>query len=315
VDGEFLRVFPGQEVQKDHVLGIDERFPDLPRDPNAAAEQIKDEEYIRLRELMLEACAEPAAEKAKGKPYEERLETALAEFGKLIRKLRGTLSRAAKSVLDREYEQHGYRALLEAFDHETQPVTEMFEIAIENKQKFPAAKGVSDGDLQPILLSFARLDGYDIWLRSLHTAKAEGKPAKDEDGKDTLEPTQLSWVTPVRAWAKFDDWGEPPKGKKKITKPTHGDDGTVLQEYLDYLRDNGAFDKEDGSVKADHRDRLDPACIEACDFNLAAGRHKPFTFEAGKHRPPAELIGELQDIHAKIQQRLGRLREMVEGAE
>ncbi len=315
VDADFLRVFPGQDMQKDQVLGIDEQFPDLPRDPKAAAEHIKDEEYIRLRELILGACAGPAAEKVKGKTPEERIEAALAEFGKLVKKLRGTLSRAAKSVLDREYEQHGYHALLEAFDHETQPVAEMFEIAIRDKQKLPAVKDVSDEDLQPILLSFARLDGYDIWLRSLDTAKADGKPAKDDDGKDTLTPTQLSWVTPVRAWAKFDDWGEPPKGKKKITKPTHGEDGTVLQEYLDYLQDNGVFDKEDGSVKPEYRDRLDPVCIEACDFNLATGRHKPFTFEAGKHRAPAELIGELQDIHAKIQKRLGRLREMVEGAE
>jgi type I restriction enzyme M protein len=317
VDADFLRIFPGQDMQKDQVLGIEERFAELPRDPKAAAEQVQKEESKRIRYLLFKACSIPAMEKAKKAGKAEQVKTLEDEYAKLIKKQRSALSRAGKDILDREYEQHGHLALLEAFDREVEPILAVTRDVLQGKhdQVESTITGTEEEVTQALLLSFARLDGYDIWLRSVGTTMAEGKPAKDEDGKDTLAPTQLSWVTPVRAWAKFDDWGGPPEGQKRILRPTHGADGTVLQEYLDYLRDNGAFDKEDGSVKPEYRDRLDPACIEACDFNLAAGRHKPFTFEASKHRPPTELIGELQDIHGKIQQRLGRLLKMVEGAE
>ena len=37
--------------------------------------------------------------------------------------------------------------------------------------------------------------------------------------------------------------------------------------------------------KKNFLDRLDPDCLEALDFNLSAGRHKPFVFDAGQHRP------------------------------
>jgi len=264
--------------------------------------------------LLHEACSIPAIEKARKAKKAHRVDKLETEYSKLVKKQRSVLTRAAKDVLDREFEQHGHRALLEAFDREVEPSLDVARDILEGKavEIESSVTGTEDEVRRQLLTSFARLDGYNLWLRSLETTRAEGKPGKDDDGKEAVVPTQLSWAIPVRAWAKSDDWGEPPKGKEKVEKSTHGEDGTVLQEYLHYLKDNGAFD-EDGSVKDDFRDRLDPACLEACDFNLAAGRHKPFTFDAGKHRPPAELIGELQDIHAKIQERLGRLREMVEG--
>jgi hypothetical protein len=59
-------------------------------------------------------------------------------------------------------------------------------------------------------------------------------------------------------------------------------------------------------------DRLDPDCIEALNFNLSAGRHKPFVFDPGEHRPPSEIIKELQTIHEEVQMRLNKLSALIE---
>ncbi len=83
-----------------------------------------------------------------------------------------------------------------------------------------------------------------------------------------------------------------------IQRPTHND-GIVDPEYLDWLRDTLDVFDDDATVKKAFLDRLDPDCLEALDFNLSAGRHKPFVFDPGEHRPPAELIGELQGIYQR----------------
>jgi type I restriction enzyme M protein len=51
------------------------------------------------------------------------------------------------------------------------------------------------------------------------------------------------------------------------------------------------------------------------EYNLAAGRYKPFSLEAVDHEPPAQMIAELQAIETRIQDGLARLLDMVEGAE
>ena len=84
-------------------------------------------------------------------------------------------------------------------------------------------------------------------------------------------------------------------------------------DYLEWLQNTLKVFDSNGTVKKDHLDRLDPDCIEAMEFNLSAGRHKPFTFDVGEHRPPAELIIELDEIHAEIRERLGKLLNLVEG--
>ena len=91
----------------------------------------------------------------------------------------------------------------------------------------------------------------------------------------------------------------------------YAQNGKRVQFIGDVLK---VFD-DDATVRKEHLDRLDPDCLEALDFNLSAGRHKPFVFDAGQHRPPAELIGELQAIHAEIQERLVRLLAMVGAAQ
>lgn len=100
-----------------------------------------------------------------------------------------------------------------------------------------------------------------------------------------------------------------------MTEPTHDADGLIRPEYLDWLKERAQVFDDDGTVNKDHLDRLEPDCLEALDFNLSAGRHKPFVFDAGTHRPPAELIKELDGIHGEIRERLGKLMAMVEDGE
>ena len=118
----------------------------------------------------------------------------------------------------------------------------------------------------------------------------------------------------MRQWAELDSWGEDPETKESIARPTHPE-GDLDPEYLIWLRDTLKIFDDDATVKKEFVNRLDPDCLEALDFNLSAGRHKPFVFDAGQHRPPIELIGELQAIHSEVQKRLGKLLSMVGGVE
>lgn len=98
-------------------------------------------------------------------------------------------------------------------------------------------------------------------------------------------------------------------------QPTHeGED--PRREYLVWLRDVLHVFEDDATVKKEFRAaRLNPACIEAADLALSAGRHKPPETTVISHRSPVELIIELQGIHQKIGARLETLRAMVQEGE
>jgi type I restriction enzyme M protein len=57
---------------------------------------------------------------------------------------------------------------------------------------------------------------------------------------------------------------------------------------------------------------LDAKCIEYNDFNLSAGRYRPFTISAVDYEPPAQIIRELQNLENNIQEGLAQLLIMVE---
>jgi hypothetical protein len=180
-----------------------------------------------------------------------------------------------------------------------------------------AERPADDVAFREILSDFAKLDGYDVWMRSNDIKEHSGKRTGtlNDAGEVERKPVQLSWTVPVRTWAKMNDWGDPPEGEESVEESTHDEHGVVKAAYLEYLRDKVKVFDTDGTVKNAFIDRLDPACIEAADLNLSAGRHKPFTFEAEEHRPPADLIRDLQGIHQRIQSKLGTLLAMVEGQE
>ena len=167
-------------------------------------------------------------------------------------------------------------------------------------------------DLALQLTEFAKLDGYNVWRRSVNVPSKKGKLAASDEAKPQRAPTLLSWIVPVRQWTERESWGEDPKTVELIARPTHR--YVVLDpEYLVWLRDTLKVFDDDSTLKQGFLDRLDPDCLEALDFNLSAGRHKPFVFDAGPHRPPAELIGELQEIHGEVQKRLEKLLTMIGG--
>jgi type I restriction enzyme M protein len=55
--------------------------------------------------------------------------------------------------------------------------------------------------------------------------------------------------------------------------------------------------------------------LAAKDYHLSAGRYKPFILKSVQYDPPAQIIGELQQLENRIQQGLDELLAMVEGRE
>jgi type I restriction enzyme M protein len=312
VDDETLKVFPDKANEKGHTFGIHQLWPALHRTPNKADFAVTAAQQNKLQKLFERVAANAAVEQ-KDKTKAEALAT------KAVKDTIAKLNRMVKDegLLDREFDQFGLRGLKATIDTVSSPAIANALRYLEKKGLKPVSKvrpDELDTPMREIIAEFAKLDGYNVWCRGVQTALLPGKLIASDDGSEAKRmPTQLSWIVPVRQWAERETWGEDPKTKDPIEKPTHRN-GAPAPNYLVWLADTLRVFDTDGTVKPEHFDRLDPDCLEALDFNLSAGRHKPFTFDAGQHRPPAELITELQALHAEVQQRLGNLLSMVGGA-
>jgi type I restriction enzyme M protein len=308
IDGDFLKVFPGEGVQRDQVLGLDEIFRGLPANPEAAQAKVEADLHWEMQQYV-GRYLRAAAEQAVLKPGGSVTAAVSPLFEKQSRAAWNRLVRLSAGLLDREYDQFGFNAAKHLFDRVAHEFQAELGTTVRSKdhEGFPSlSDGSEEQAARHILTEFAKLDGYDVWRRS--------SGAKPREAKNDRKP-QLSWIVPVRVWASLESWGEDPKTKKEIKKPTHDGNGLPRPEYLKWLRDSLKIFDADGTVKEEFCDRLDPACIEAADFILSASRHRPFTFEAGQHRPPAEVIRELDGIHGEIRCKLGKLLALVEGAE
>lgn len=324
VDDDFLKIFPDKSGDKGHTYPLHELWPnDLPFDPTdkRGARQYDETvlasvrpKFIKAVQALVEGTIKHAYAAAK-KPDAEK---ALAAAEKAAKTVATQLTKRVRDggLLDREFDQFGQTALKTVFKEISALVTE-WAAAVpvpEKKPKTtlaePDADKVSDA-LAPLLTEFAKLDGYNVWRRGLASLPRTGKLTASDEGEPQRVPTQLSWIVPVRQWAELESWGEDPETKQTIAKPTHKD-GVLDPEYFAWLRDTLKIFDEDATVKEGFLDRLDPDCLEALDFNLSAGRHKPFVFDAGQHRPPAELISELRAIHSEVQKRLGKLLTLIE---
>ena len=151
-----------------------------------------------------------------------------------------------------------------------------------------------------IVKEFAKLDGYNVKLRTLEVFKHPDALAESK-----------SWAAPVRTFAVDDTW-ELRADDAVVLVGSHDDDGAVRPEYLDYLRTERDIFDSDGTIRAEFHSLLDPDCIEANDLNLSAGRYKPFTLAAVQHDPPMQIIGELQEMETQIQAGLRELLTMLE---
>lgn len=325
VDDEFLKVFPEKSGDKGHTYPLhelwQEDFKAFDMGDSRGARQYDDAVLTRIRpefETALRSLVEQTVKHAycSRKPDEEK---ALAVAEKNVKAVITQLNRKVRDegLLDREFDQFGQNALKTVFKEMTAKVKE-WAAAVAVPEEIPKKKAeepdvtkVAEA-LTPLLKELAKLDGYNVWRRSPETTVFKGKLAPAEDGELKREPALLSWIVAVRKWAELESWGEDPETKELIPKPTHKD-GVLDPEYCLWLRDSLKIFDDDATVKKEFLDRLDPECLEALDFNLSAGRHKPFVFGAGQHRPPAELIGELQAIHGEMQKRLEKLLTLVGG--
>lgn len=339
VDDEFLKIFPDKAVEKGRTWPLHELWPeDFPFDmgDRRGARQYDDAVLARVRPRFEDACqqlVEQTVKHAYATARQPEVEKALAAAEKNVRGVANQLTKRVRdgAILDREFDQFGQNTLKTVFKEMSVKVPDWVPaIATSNgsevrqtsvTRRITIRRPVAEPDvdkvvdaLAPLLVEFAKLDGYNVWRKSIDARHRDGKLVPSDVGEPTRQPTLSSWIVPVRQWAELERWGEDPETGDAIARPTH-QEGVIDPEYVVWLRDVLKIFDDDATLKKEHLDRLDPDCLEALDFNLSAGRHKPFVFDAGQHRPPAELIGELQTIHAEVQQRLARLLALIGPAE
>ncbi len=150
-------------------------------------------------------------------------------------------------------------------------------------------KIVLQEQVENIVRECARLDGYNITLQS-----SETKPHPE------LLTESKGWIAPVRIWIEQDDW----QSEDEEIQGSHDETGNLRPEYVAAMTD-----AETGSINPD---ALDIDCIEANDYNLSAGRYKPFELQIADFKPPAQLIRAVKELEAEIQVGLDALLSMIE---
>ena len=225
VDQRTLEVFAAEpEVMnwKDQVAAIHELFADLPADPQEAQVLIEQYEQPTLRQLTL-ACLYDAAQEAKATPdlppdRNERLEYTRTIVGKDAGRFR-TLCNQQRSLLFEEESvawplfQESFRMALDwAIDNLAEQVVN--DAAIETVD-YDATTVANE--VRRVARNFAKLDGYEVMLRTLHVSKRE---------EPLIEPK--SWLAPVRIYARNDDW----QSEDGLIKGSHDENGNVRPEYV-----------------------------------------------------------------------------------
>ena len=149
---------------------------------------------------------------------------------------------------------------------------------------------------EAIARDVAKLDGFDVTLRSLEVVQATELTAAKH------------WVVPVRSWARNDEW----HSEDGTLIGSHDADRLVRFAYVQAMLAEGLYDDKDTLKDG----LLDPDCIEAREWNLSAGQYNPFDFTQLKgDKTVAELIGTLQGTERDIIEGLDKLLAMVEGRE
>lgn len=306
--GEAFSTLSDTSIWDGQVWGIHELFPELPADPKEAESQVCNAASRTLYDLVVQffaAPTQPVWTKWKDKATAAKQmdsDKAQAEWQKAIKVPQQEFNRAARDV-QRFFEAEDGPALLlwkgmvkdalnAGLSYHQKAVTQAPTV------QFSPHEPVDDlnAALEGIAREVAKLDGFDVTLRSLAIDQAtELKSAKH-------------WVMPVRAWARNDEW----QSADGQLVGSHDADGLVRSAYVEAILAEGLYD--DKGVLKD--DRLDPDCIEARDWNLSAGQYKPFDFTQLKSdKGVAELIDALKTTEQDIIKGLDKLLAMVEGRE
>ncbi|TOJ24056.1 type I restriction-modification system subunit M [Vibrio parahaemolyticus] len=306
--GEAFTSLPDTGMWDGQVWAIHELFPELPSDPKEAERLVRNTVSKALGELAHRYFAHasmPVWEKwrdsGKGnKKFDSG--KALSEWQRAVKPAQQAFNRSARE-LHKFFEQEDCAALplwKEIVKDILNTSLSFYEQIIRDAPNLQITESEAvknlDAEMQPIARELAKLDGFDVTLRSL----AIDQQTELKDAKH--------WVVPVRAWAIDEAW-QSDDGK---IVGSHDADGRVRSTYVEAMLVQGLYDDK-GKLK----DKLlDPDCIEARDWNLSAGQYKPFDFTQLKSDTSiVELIDELKATEQDIIQGLDKLLAMMEGQE
>lgn len=331
IDDRTLKTFPelqeaGYDASPIKLWGIHEIFKELPQDAKEADAKVIREQSRRfagLYEHYWNAAGSAAFKAASGKrTATQQREAAKRTFDRYRNALNRLFNEERREKFEAEdakakYKNYARKAMefiretfqrefLENSAREVNSIVGKLSSALGGQHILPSIEeraqetgqtleklnSASAIEVAEIVREFAKLDGFDVKLRSLHVNSV----------KDFLEES-LSWSARVRVWHRNDAW-ESEDGK---LKGSHDNEGNLRREYI---LDERLYNK-DKTVK---REYLDPTCIEANDLSLTAGRYKPFTFKFEIGARPEDIIKELQGLEGKIQDGLTRLLEMMRNA-
>ena len=144
--------------------------------------------------------------------------------------------------------------------------------------------------IRTIAREYAKLDGYDVTLRTTEVFKQENALTESK-----------SWWADVRTYTQNDEW----ESEDSTLKGSYDENGDVRPAYLKSI----ALYDDNGKLNAKY---LEPDCIEAKGWNLSAGQYKPFTFTTiESEQSVAHMIRDLQAQEQKILEGLEKLKMMI----
>lgn len=292
VDEKVVKIFSDNKAvisQKGKVAALYELFNDLPADPEQASQQIDLKLRPAIRELIQGSTAYEIARNHAFLP-----QVSLSERNDIVVKPQAVFKNEMNRLL------RGSDSL-ELFEKDG-IARSLFKKACEDELKNPLDKEIKIDDsqyvssenikskLEAIAREYAKLDGYDVTLRTTEVFKQENALSESK-----------SWWADVRTYARNDDW----ESEDGTLKGSHDENGGVRPQYLKSIP---LYD-ENGKLNTEY---LTPDCIEAKGWNLSAGQYKPFTFTAIENdQSVADMIRDLQAQEQIILTGLEKLLAMV----
>ncbi|MEZ4885805.1 MAG: N-6 DNA methylase [Chitinophagales bacterium] len=310
VDDKVVELFPHLAEREGEILGIDERFPTenngepLPANPEEAKVIITKKGTSQLKQMYHDFVgqARADAEEANANKTEkaDKRRVVKKAFDEKLKELIRVIKEQREKILEEAYNREGgfgrqaFKISQDEADSYILDLIKKWTSAIVNDESLTGIGGSdTENDWQTevmdLLKIFAQLDGYDVMLKS-------SPPLPQEE----LLETRKGWYAPVRVWVEQEAW----ENEDGSIKGSHDANGKVRPEYI-----TAQFDEDKEELNTD---ALDIDCIEANDFNISAGRYKPFELEIDDIEPPAEIIKAIQGLEKEILVGLDSLLTMVQ---
>jgi type I restriction enzyme M protein len=280
VDDETVKVFADvAEVArwKGKVAAVHELFDKMPADPGQALKEIEERERPALQKIAQDFLNRDTFDATQ---IEKRRSKAAADFRSLCNQQKGMFDQdeqVAWTLFQKAFQAAGEQII-------SSNVNQVAELNLDNAKT----------EVQRSAKEYAKLDGYDVMLRSLQINKQS-------------EPliTIKSWFAPVRVYARNDEW----QSEDSRLKGSHDESDNLRPEYAAIVK---VYDDKGNLIEG----ALDPDCIEARGWNLSAGQYKPITYATIKSdKNVADMIRDIKSQEQLIVQGLDKLLAMVEGRE